>query len=330
MLLRGVVIWLAVAALFSALELSGRVEGLAFAVPLLVALVLARALEATPRAARWYRPLAAASVGACALTGTLAWALGVEGLGFSGAEWVWVPLLAALFGGVLMVDAVRALLLRAGGLDPGRPVHVVAAVAAVLTLVSSALVSGELAAEPATIPYGWTDSVVAVLSDTTLALAGVGFLLTRDLRASLERLGLRRLGARPAGAAVVAALGLHLVVGTLEWTGSLVLPGPSAIDDQVDYEFVGVPPALGAALVSLAAGVGEELVFRGALQPRLGVVLSAALFAALHVQYRWPGMVLIFVVGLGLGLLRRLSSTTFTVVVHVVYDLGAFLEDLLR
>lgn len=330
MLLRGVLIWIAVAALFTGLELSGRVEGLALAAPLVVALALARALEAMSGAARWYRPLAAVAVGACAVTGTLAWALGVEGLGFSVAEWTWVPLLGALFGGVLMVDPVRALLLRPAGLDPRRPVHVVTAVAVVLTLGSSALVSAELQAGPTTIPYGWTDSVVAVLSDIALALAGVGFLLTRGLRASLERLGLRRLGVRPAATAVAAALGLHLVVGALEWTGSVVLPGPPAAEDQVDYEFVGIPPVLGATLVSLAAGVGEELVFRGALQPRVGVGLSAALFAALHVQYRWSGMLLIFVVGLGLGLLRRLSSTTFTVVVHVVYDLGAFLEDLVR
>jgi hypothetical protein len=330
MLRRGVVLWLAVAALFSALELSGRVEGLALTVPLLVGLVVARALEAGPGGARWYRALAVAAVGACALTGTLAWALGVEGLGFSAAEWVWGPLLAAVFGGALLVDAVRALLLRAAGLDPARPVHVVAAVAMVLTLVSSAVVSAQLRAEPAPLPYGWTDSVVAVLGDAALALAGVGFLLTRDLRASLERLGLRRLGVRPAAVAVAAALGLHVVVGALEWTGSLILPGPPVADAEVDYEFVGLPPVVGATLVSLAAGVGEELVFRGALQPRVGVVLSAALFAALHVQYRWPGMILIFVVGLGLGLLRRLTSTTFTVVVHVVYDLGAFVEDLLR
>ena len=36
-------------------------------------------------------------------------------------------------------------------------------------------------------------------------------------------------------------------------------------------------------LVSVASGVGEEVFFRGALQPALGVVLASLLFGALHV-----------------------------------------------
>jgi hypothetical protein len=45
------------------------------------------------------------------------------------------------------------------------------------------------------------------------------------------------------------------------------------------------------------------------------------------VQYQVPGIVMIFAVGLALGLLKQWTSTTFTVIVHVVYDLGAFLLD---
>jgi uncharacterized protein len=35
-------------------------------------------------------------------------------------------------------------------------------------------------------------------------------------------------------------------------------------------------------LISLCAGVGEELLFRGALQPFLGVVLTSMIFVAIH------------------------------------------------
>jgi hypothetical protein len=41
-----------------------------------------------------------------------------------------------------------------------------------------------------------------------------------------------------------------------------------------------------------------------------------------------PGILMIFVVGLALGLLKRRTSTTFAVIVHVVYDLGVFLIEL--
>ena len=36
------------------------------------------------------------------------------------------------------------------------------------------------------------------------------------------------------------------------------------------------------AFISLCAGVGEELLFRGVLQPLLGIVLTAVLFVAIH------------------------------------------------
>jgi hypothetical protein len=82
---------------------------------------------------------------------------------------------------------------------------------------------------------------------------------------------------------------------------------------------------VGAPLVALAAGVGEEAVFRGALQPRFGVPLTALLFAAVHVQYEIPGIVLIFLIGVALGILRERTSTTFTAVAHMLYDIAAFL-----
>jgi membrane protease YdiL (CAAX protease family) len=75
----------------------------------------------------------------------------------------------------------------------------------------------------------------------------------------------------------------------------------------------------------MSAGEGEEVLFRGALQPRLGIVLTAVLFGALHVQYQVPGMVVIVVIGLGLGIVKERTSTTFTALVHVLYDIGAFL-----
>jgi membrane protease YdiL (CAAX protease family) len=178
---------------------------------------------------------------------------------------------------------------------------------------------------PAVIPYYASDSVTAVVADAALALAGTGFLLTRDLPAALARLDLRRVGLRQAGWAGAAALGMLAAVGVLDWTERVVLPGVHERKTRFGYEFVGVSPLSGAALVSGAAGVGEELVFRGALQPRLGIGLTAALFALLHVQYQLPGILMIFAVGLALGFIKRRLSTTGAVIAHVVYDVGMFL-----
>jgi hypothetical protein len=204
----------------------------------------------------------------------------------------------------------------------------VVAVALVLAALASIMLFLTLQDEPAvSVPFYATDSVIAVVSDIALALAGVGFLLTRDIRAAVARLDLRPLRPRHVGWAGLAAALFHAVVGVMEWTESIVLPGLHALEERFDYEFVGIPPLVGAALVAVSAGVGEEILFRGALQPRLGIVASAGLFAVLHVQYQVPGILMIFAVGLALGVLKRSTSTTFTVVVHVVYDLGAFLLD---
>ena len=166
---------------------------------------------------------------------------------------------------------------------------------------------------------------MSVMSDVTLALAGVGFGLTRGFRESLARLGVRSITRRHIVMAVVVAAAFQVIVGGLEYLESLLLPSVHALEDRFGYEFVGLPPWVGAVLASIAAGVGEEVLFRGALQPRLGIVLTAILFGALHVQYQVPGMIVIVLIGVGLGIVKERTSTTFCALVHVLYDMGAFL-----
>lgn len=329
MLRRGLVVWSLVCAAFVGLEATGVAEGLALPVPLIVALVVARALQH----AQWARgrpQLVAAGVAtACAALAFAAWRLGLEAADLPPRELAGALLATALLSGLLTPPCVRTVLVRPLGLDPGSPVHAVTAVALALVLASSVVLFAQLQSEPpASIPFYLSDSVVSILADAALALAGVGAFLTRGAAATLARLDLRPLRLRQVGWALAAAVLVHVVVSGMEWTESVVLPGWHAPEDRFDYEFIGIPPLIGAAAVSLAAGVGEEVLFRGALQPRLGVGLTAALFASLHVQYQLPGILTIFIVGLVLGFLKQRTSTTFTAVVHVVYDLGAFLSDL--
>jgi membrane protease YdiL (CAAX protease family) len=77
----------------------------------------------------------------------------------------------------------------------------------------------------------------------------------------------------------------------------------------------------GALLLGLSAGIGEETLFRGALQPRFRVPLTAVLFALGHVQYTLsPAIVEIVVIGLALGWLRERSNTTTCIAVHAGYN----------
>ncbi|MEN8181179.1 MAG: CPBP family intramembrane glutamic endopeptidase, partial [Myxococcota bacterium] len=59
-------------------------------------------------------------------------------------------------------------------------------------------------------------------------------------------------------------------------------------------------------LLALASGIGEELFFRGALQPRVGLWLASALFALAHLLPSWPlalWSAFAFVAGVLFGLL---------------------------
>ena len=75
--------------------------------------------------------------------------------------------------------------------------------------------------------------------------------------------------------------------------------------------------------VPVSAGVGEEITMRGALQPRLGLKLTSLLFASLHVQYSWFGVLVIFVLGLVLGVVRARTSTSVVMLAHTVFDVVA-------
>ena len=85
--------------------------------------------------------------------------------------------------------------------------------------------------------------------------------------------------------------------------------------------FGGLDDPLGVATIALSAGVCEELFFRGALQTRLGLVWPALVFASVHTQYGLSlDALAVLVLALGLGLLRRFTNTTCTVICHVAYN----------
>ena len=325
-LARGVIGWIAVCAAYAALDLSGLLDGLLVPVPLILALVFARAVRPDSGLEHASRLVAAVVAAACLPAAAVAWRFGI-GVGMLSPFLLVTALLA--FGvslALLLVRPIGDRILRALGLDPDSDAHRVVAVAVVLTVIDAAALFLELAESgPVQMPFYPSDPVVSLMTDLALALAGVGFGLTRGLRATLARLDLRPLTRRQVAVAIAVALGFQLIIGVMEHLESVLLPSVHALEDRFGYEFVGLPPWVGAVLTSVAAGVGEEILFRGALQPRLGVVLTAVLFGALHVQYQVPGMIMIVLMGIALGILKNRTSTSFTALVHVLYDIGAFL-----
>jgi len=78
------------------------------------------------------------------------------------------------------------------------------------------------------------------------------------------------------------------------------------------------------ALLAALSGVAEEAFFRGALQPRLGLVAASVAFALAHLAPRrdlWPWTLFALAVGLGLGLLFEWTGNLLApVVAHVLVN----------
>jgi membrane protease YdiL (CAAX protease family) len=82
--------------------------------------------------------------------------------------------------------------------------------------------------------------------------------------------------------------------------------------------------------LSFCAGVGEEIVFRGMIQPWLGILTTSFMFIALHgymSSSSWPKVIfglILFAVGTILGILGEYLGLLAAIVAHIIYDVIAF------
>jgi len=156
-----------------------------------------------------------------------------------------------------------------------------------------------------------------------IAALGTGLFSRRSLSEVITRLGLRLptvpelwLGAATAG----ALIGLEFMVAAI-WA--------SLTTDQTFQQQTQLSQLIGQSVTTLTfamfvagtAAIGEELAFRGALQPVFGLWPTAIIFALSHIQYTLtPATLIIVGVAIGLGWLRRRYNTTTAIVAHFMYD----------
>lgn len=117
----------------------------------------------------------------------------------------------------------------------------------------------------------------------------------------MTQLGLRT----RTGQSIPTELGIGLGVGVVLWAGVLVVVMVSALIVGTLGGFENLPneapkmvlwmgslPVLLRLMVSLSAGVVEEVFFRGFLMPRAGFVISNVLFVLGHMSYDQPFLLL--------------------------------------
>ena len=261
------------------------------------------------------------------------------------------PKLAILFGGTVIalivaslgfIPAVRRAASRVLPLDPDSFVHMLMLVAAIgLTLLC--FVPLMALGEPVLLALlrraGTTGADLTgargqngQLRDTLYGLVwlvpatmfAVGYGVQRDWRATLVRLGLVRPTLRQVGLGLGVAVAGVVVVGFLsagiDWVWTAL--GWPKTDSKAFGELLSFAMSpIGALVIGLTAGLGEELAVRGVLQPRAGIVLSNLFFVSLHaLQYNWDSLLVVFTLGLVFGFLRRRTNTTTSAIAHGTYD----------
>ncbi|MGN6758318.1 MAG: lysostaphin resistance A-like protein, partial [Thermomicrobiales bacterium] len=132
---------------------------------------------------------------------------------------------------------------------------------------------------------------------------------------------------RQVGIAVALVVPLLAISIGADAIGRAVSPGVyeqlqqvlNAMSSHVTNPFI-------AIIIGLTAGIGEEILFRGAIQPRFGIAVTALAFAVAHTQYGFSFAIAgVFVTGIVLGYERKTMNTTACIITHATYDILALL-----
>jgi membrane protease YdiL (CAAX protease family) len=137
---------------------------------------------------------------------------------------------------------------------------------------------------------------------------------------------------------VVAVLAFILLADVVSWLAGRPIITPFQADIYTTAAAQGWLPLLWIAVV-VVTPIGEESLFRGFVyrgffrepgDAATAIVVTAALFAAMHVQYDWFVILQVFGFGLLLGWMRWASgSTLLTILLHGVINFEGMIETLL-
>jgi membrane protease YdiL (CAAX protease family) len=228
-----------------------------------------------------------------------------------------------------LIKRVRLLLGRLTPVDPNSTVDISGVILALwILLISGATlltVDMEAIASQVNITVGY--SIISVIAYPALALCLVGIWVTRSPREAIKRLGLERLDARQIGISLGMVLPVLALGIGLDAIGRQLQPERYAqLESVLKAMSSNVTNPAVALILALCSGIGEEILFRGAIQPRLGIGLTALLFASLHTQYGATfAIVGVFLIGIILGYQRKYMNTTSTIITHSTYNFVAFL-----
>ncbi len=168
------------------------------------------------------------------------------------------------------------------------------------------------------------------------SFVGIGLATRRTFKQCVSRLDIRFPNLKYALLGVVALFLIDYVVwGTMgifsQFFGGGIaqksVEESSNVENTVNMIRQAAPSTLKLAIVSIVVGISEELLFRGALQPRFGNLYTSLLFSSLHFQYLSViALIEIFIISYILGIIKEKTNTSTTIIIHIIYDFVSLMK----
>lgn len=178
---------------------------------------------------------------------------------------------------------------------------------------------------------------ILIANPITIAILMLAVRLARASQA--EYLALAVPQTRDLRVGIICIVGLIAISDALLYVTRQPLVTPFQLQSYSTAAAEGwLAPFLIAAVI--VAPASEEIIFRGFLfrgwarSDRAAwpaIVVISVLWAALHVQYDWTGILQIFIIGLFLGWMRwRSGSLLLTILLHALFNLEGMAETIVQ
>lgn len=189
------------------------------------------------------------------------------------------------------------------------------------------------------VPFDGIAVAVFILVANPITIA-ILMLAVRLARASqVEYLALTMSQTRDLRVGIICIIGLIAISDAFLYFTGQPLVTPFQLQSYSTAAAEGwLAPFLIAAVI--IAPASEEIIFRGFLfrgwaRPDRtawpAIIIISVLWAALHVQYDWTGILQIFIIGLFLGWMRwRSGSLLLTIFLHALFNLEGMAETIMQ
>lgn len=270
----------------------------------------------------------AATMGLYLLFGMPGVLLSIAGLALlvNGTEGGWFAIGIGLGLSLPLLKPVRRALAAVTPMDPESPIDYsgLAIILSVASFLWFTLILSDDAVEIAETSSGeiMTSLLFNLAAFLAFAYVAVGYRNYRNGEEATARLGLTKPTAEQVLTGLVAVIPAFIfsIIGSILTT----VFQPEVADrlgENIDNLTSGVQNPIGALMLGLSAGIGEEVLFRGALQPRFGIGITTLFWVLLHTQYELTWVMLgLALMGVLLGWLRNRYGTVAAIVTHAVYN----------